>query len=245
MRVQPIDDGFLGRADRGEIKVPAHTIGWTENNWATRQNYLAHGFGFCVVDDAADEVVSWSVADCASGDRCEIGIHTLPAYQRRGLGSITSAAAVAHALGHGFKEVGWHCDEHNPGSIGTAEKVGFVLERRYTAYVYKADPGDHHTLRAYRALLDGSPQASLTEFQKAFALRNDYPFWIYFHSARAYAALDQSEAAFDALMRAADLGEHRTAMLLETKEFAGLHNQPRWQAVLATVEANSRSKAED
>jgi RimJ/RimL family protein N-acetyltransferase len=85
-----------------------------------------------VVD--TDEVVSWSLSDCVSGDRCESGIRTAPAHRGRGLATVTAAAAVDHALSTGFARVGWHCPDDNLGSIRTAEKVGFHRERDYCAY---------------------------------------------------------------------------------------------------------------
>jgi RimJ/RimL family protein N-acetyltransferase len=154
MSMQRIDADLLDRVDRGDLKAPSHTIGWTENNWASRGNYLRCGFGFCTVNDPTSEVVSWSVADCISGDRCEIGIHTHPDFQRRGLATLTTAAAVDHALTHGFRMVGWHCNEHNLGSIRTAEKVGFTLERTYQALVYLSDPGNHAKLLAHSQTFD-------------------------------------------------------------------------------------------
>ena len=77
------------------------------------------------------QIVSWSVADCRSGDACEIGLHTAESYRRRGLAANTAAANVEYALSHGFSLAGWQCSEDNLGSIGTAEKVGFELERNY------------------------------------------------------------------------------------------------------------------
>jgi RimJ/RimL family protein N-acetyltransferase len=74
-----------------------------------------------------------------SGEGCEIGIRTAPDHRRRGLGGAAAAAAVDDALAHGFAMVGWHCPEENVGSIRTAEKVGFRLEREYAAYYVRLD----------------------------------------------------------------------------------------------------------
>lgn len=126
--VHRIDRSLL---DRRELRVPDHVTGWMANNWGSIDGFLNGGFGFAIV--AGNGVVSWSLTDCVSGDRCEIGIRTAPAHRRRGLATITAAAAVEHALSHDFSTVGWHCPEDNLGSIGTAEKVGFHRERDYTA----------------------------------------------------------------------------------------------------------------
>lgn len=128
-RVQRIDHRLL---QDDCVMVPDHVTDWMENNWGSIDRFLQHGFGW--VSMTGDEVVSWSLSDCVTGDRCEIGIHTAPAHRRRGLATITAAATVEHALDTGFSEVGWHCPEDNVGSIGTAEKVGFERERNYSAY---------------------------------------------------------------------------------------------------------------
>jgi RimJ/RimL family protein N-acetyltransferase len=127
--VRRIDRSLLAAP---ELTVPDHVMTWMEGNWGSVDRFLRDGFGFATV--SGDEIVSWSLTDCVSGDQCEIGIHTAPAHRRRGLATITAAATVDHALSHGFTQVGWHCPEDNLGSIGTAEKVGFQRERDYSAY---------------------------------------------------------------------------------------------------------------
>ncbi len=114
-----------------------HIHGWMLNNWGTIDRFLQDGFG--IVTAHGDRVVSWSLADCRSGASCEIGIQTVPEYRRRGLATITAAAAVDCALSNGFEVVGWHCSEDNAGSIGTAENAGFALERKYRQVICYAE----------------------------------------------------------------------------------------------------------
>lgn len=132
--VHRLDESLLNRPG---LDIPDHIIGWMDGNWGSTANFLQRGFGFVTLHaDAAGEaqLVSWSLADCRSGDACEIGIHTVKPYRQRGLATLTAAAAVEYALSHGFSMVGWHCSEDNLGSFGTAEKVGFERERNYTMY---------------------------------------------------------------------------------------------------------------
>ncbi len=145
--VQQIDAALLEQAAQVEGRGAeswAHVSRWARGGWGSHAAFLEKGFG--VVTLHAGEIVSWSLADgrdgapepCGGprrGARCEIGIHTLPAYRRRGLAAITAAAAIEFALAAGYCQVGWHCSEDNPGSIRTAERVGFRLERRYTNYL--------------------------------------------------------------------------------------------------------------
>jgi RimJ/RimL family protein N-acetyltransferase len=123
-RIAQIDAAFLERQ-----QVPGHIQDWMDGNWGGPETFLAHGFGVAALQGEA--VVSWSLADCIVADRAEIGIHTAPEHRRRGLAAQVTAAAVAVAVDHGLTEIGWHCNEDNPGSYRTAESVGFKLERRY------------------------------------------------------------------------------------------------------------------
>jgi RimJ/RimL family protein N-acetyltransferase len=100
-------------------------------------------FGFGSVLVKGTDVVSWSTADCISGDRCEIGIITTEKMRRKGFGSVTVLAALDFCNQMGFREVGWHCEAHNWGSIATAEKVGFEKVREYFAWVCKFDADMH------------------------------------------------------------------------------------------------------
>ena len=129
--VHRIDQALLTRAD---LTIPDHVHDWIENNWGTREDFFASGFGF--VTEALDthKVVSWSLSDCIGDHACEIGIHTHPDYRRQGLAALTSAAAVDYALAQGLSMVGWHCNTDNIGSQHTALQVGFTLERDYVSF---------------------------------------------------------------------------------------------------------------
>lgn len=136
--VRRIDESLLNRPG---MRVPDHLRNWMRNNWGSASDFLEKGFGFVTIHH--NEVVSWSLADCTTGTACEIGIHTVEAFRRRGLATVTATAAVDYALSNGYATVGWHCPEDNLGSIGTAEKVGFEKERDYTMYYILMDEARH------------------------------------------------------------------------------------------------------
>ncbi|MBO0812360.1 MAG: GNAT family N-acetyltransferase [Microlunatus sp.] len=129
VRIVPIDAALLRHP-----RLPDHVQSWIDGNWGGEKNFLARGFGVAAVQD--DMIVSWSVADCVVADRAEIGIHTVPEYRRRGLATQVTAAAVTDAFRRGLTQVGWHCNEDNPGSYRTAEAVGFSLRRHYNYAAY-------------------------------------------------------------------------------------------------------------
>jgi len=127
--IQRVDEKLLTRP---ELTMPDHLINWMKINWGSIEDFMQKGFGFCTLH--GEKVVCWCMADCVSGDACEVGIRTHPDYRRRGLATLTVAATVDYCLTHGFASVGWHCDKDNLGSVGVAEKVGFEKERDYVGH---------------------------------------------------------------------------------------------------------------
>ncbi len=126
--VHPVDEKLLRKR---KLQMPDHITRWIKNNWSDRKTFLEHGFGAATVDDAEQQVVSWSVADCVCRKRGEIGIHTAEPYRRKGLATITAAACLTFGFKRGLKEIGWHCNENNIASWRTAERVGHTQNRLY------------------------------------------------------------------------------------------------------------------
>jgi RimJ/RimL family protein N-acetyltransferase len=117
------------------VSMPDHITSWITSNWGSQDAFFTRGFGFAMIHQ--NQVISWSLADCVSGARCEIGIQTQPEYRRQGFATITAAAAVDFALQHGFTHLGWHTSEDNIGSKKVAEKVGFKKSTEYTWYLFR------------------------------------------------------------------------------------------------------------
>lgn len=115
-----VDRGLMERKDLTNIN---RIRGWAEGNFGSIEGFMANGFGFCLM--RGDEIVSWCMADCVSGDRCEMGIHTDERYRRRGFATLTLAAAVDHCLSNRLTHLGWHCWSSNVLSAATARRAGF------------------------------------------------------------------------------------------------------------------------
>jgi len=164
-RVQQADAVLLARTDLKNIERVA---GWGRHNFGSVDAFLAHGFAFCTLH--GDDIASWSVSDCVSRGRCEIGIHTDARYRRRGLATLTAAAAVDHALSQGLASVGWHCVRHNLGSQATARKVGFRKVLDYRELKVCVAEGDSHAIHGNLALLDGEYAVAAEAFAKAFGV---------------------------------------------------------------------------
>jgi RimJ/RimL family protein N-acetyltransferase len=234
-----VDDELLARPG---IRVPnsalnRYAVDKMKANWGSIGSFMERGFGFCTLCD--EQVVSWCIADCASGEACEIGIRTHPDYRRRGLATVTVAAAVDYALSHGFAEVGWHCWEGNAGSIGVAEKVGFEMERQYVAYARMFDDATHLAEVGLAHFVSGEYQLAVEAYDKAFALGHDaFPPQYYHLAARAWAALGNRDRATSLLHQAIDQGEDRLDYTRSCVEFAILYGTSGWLTALERLRAN-------
>ncbi len=100
----------------------ALVAGWVNSFWATPEDFSRSGFGYCVIDD--DTIAAWCLTVFASKDQRELGLATMPEYQRLGLASATASACLSHCLTQNLTPH-WHCWEDNIPSQKVAEKVGF------------------------------------------------------------------------------------------------------------------------
>jgi RimJ/RimL family protein N-acetyltransferase len=198
--VRRLDADLL--ADSG-LTVPAVMLEQIEENWETRDRFLAHGFGCVAVHE--DTISHWSIADCVTKDRhCEIGIWSLPEHRRRGLAAITTAANVEHALRRGFVRVGWQCTDDNVGSYRTAERVGFVLERTATSAYCMFSSVHQEAENGWYHLRNGRPRESAEAYDRLFVLGGSFPDYIHQTAARAFAEAGRPDAALRHLRRQGD-----------------------------------------
>lgn len=241
-----IPEGFsIRRIDRNLLdtlgsKVPRHIANWMRTNWGSIDHFMHRGFGFCMLH--GKEVVSWCVADCASGDACEIGIHTRSDYRRRGLATLTAAATVDYCFSNGFRSIGWHCNEDNLGSRGVAEKVGFELERKYLQYYCMFNEA-HHLAELGLAAFKAKRYRETVEYYERVFAAEDIPDWmpgemhLYYHlAARAWAALGDSETALKYLDKAVGKGWTDLEGTKNCVEFTSLHEKAGWKILLEKLQ---------
>lgn len=242
-QIQRVDEKLLRTP---QLEIPEHLTGWMATNWGSISDFMKSGFGFCTL--YGKRIVSWSVADCVSGDACEIGIHTHEDFRRQGLATLTAAAAVDHALSNGLMQVGWHCDEYNLGSIGVAEKVGFRLERKYFQYYACASEAHHLEETAQAHFRAKRYKEAIESYERFFATpQEELPKWLrevlpqelgvhYFRVAFAKAATGEYKEALEYLERAVDSGWLYLDFLLDCKEFETAHGLSAWGKILGKIQ---------
>jgi RimJ/RimL family protein N-acetyltransferase len=200
--MQRVDAGLLAKGLKNRDDVE----GWILAEWHSVDAFFEQGFGFCLVHD--NDIVSWSLSDYVSGDRCEIGINTDGDYRRRGCGTLTAAATAAYAVAHGFSGIGWHCWDNNAGSIRVAENVGFAKTADYDIFInhWAAENVSDMTRDEFRAFAEF--------YEREFEVRppaNGFPHIV---AAKAWALSRDRNGCFRHLHRAVDLGWLRSVKQL-------------------------------
>jgi GNAT superfamily N-acetyltransferase len=204
--------------------------------WFSVEAFLVHGFGTCLVHDTA--IVSWSLADYVSGERCEIGIHTDGDYRRQGLGTLTATANAAHAASLGYLAIGWHCWANNGGSIGVAERVGFEKAADYDVFI------NHWAAENVSDMSQGEFRAFAEHYEREFEANpptaSGYPHLV---AATAWALARDRAGCFRHLHKAVDLGwlrgvEHLREVWPEFFWNPNLDEMEEWQELAKRFESS-------
>jgi RimJ/RimL family protein N-acetyltransferase len=192
--------------------------------WQDEANFLQNGFGFVARHDG--EIVCWCLADVVAGAACEIGIETAVSHRNRGLATAVTAATVEYCQKAGFHHVGWHCEASNKGSIATAKKAGFVLERPYNDYTFIYDEPRHFAELGRFYFFDAQMYEEAADMLE-IAIETDEapPAYVYFLTARAMAHLKET-VALEYLQEAIAAGFKDWQLLDTLPEFAPFKNDP-------------------
>lgn len=213
-------------AQQGD-KLPQNIADSIRIGWQSQEQFLQHGFGFVALH--GDEIVCWCMADVTVGDACEIGIETAISHRKRGLATAVTAATVEYCQQAGFTKIGWHCGADNPGSIGTAVNVGFVLERPYNFYEFHYDEPSHYAELGRFYFFEAQLYEEAADMLE-IAIQTDEspPAYVYFLAARAMAKL-QEPVALDYLQEAIAAGFKDKELLETLPEFTPYRQKVVWQ----------------
>ena len=231
--IHKIDYNLLQRSD---VKIPDDVYEWMRELGSTA-DFLEKSFGFVTLHK--DQVVSWCLADGIVRDCCEVGIHTVERFRRRGLGVITTTAAVDYAFSEGIREVSWQCAKSNTASVRTAEKVGFEKARSYMMYWLIFDKERNLAFLAYGALQEKNYQDAVDGYELYFKVCDDPPPWAFHDAARAWAGLRQTERAIKYLALAYENGFSAIDVTQDTPEFEYLLASDDWQSIQQLVDTSN------
>jgi hypothetical protein len=97
------------------------------------QEFLEKSFGVCPIYQ--DRLAGWCLSEYNLDERCEIGIASLPPFQRLGLATASTLAFVDLAYRRGIRRIGWHCYTSNRPSVATARRAGLHKVHDYAATI--------------------------------------------------------------------------------------------------------------
>lgn len=196
--------------------------------------FYAHSFGLCLFHE--NRLAAFCLSEYNLDERCEIGIATLPDYQRQGLATQLTLAFLRFAAARGIRRVGWDSWSFNEASVATALKAGFSIRQRQTVLYGFHDPVLHHAVGGSQRLRQNDYAQALDWYAQAFA-SGVPPAWAYWNAAVCHAHLDQPDAALARLREAARHGFDDPQVYRASPHFTHLHAAPGWQALLAELEA--------
>ncbi len=192
-------------------------------------HFLLGRFGVCAL--AGDAIVAWCLSEHNTGDRCEVGLETLPAYQRRGLATWMARALTAEAAARGLRTAGWHCYATNAASVATALKAGFEKVREYPAYYAWFEEVANLAVNGNVHFQSQRYAEALRWYERALQT-GEAPLWAYVNAACAAARTGDSAAAFAYLDQAVAQGFTDVAQLRASTSLQGLHDRPEWSQLL-------------
>jgi len=125
-------------------------------------------FGYCLIHD--ENIAGWCVSDYVIENHCELSLHTDEKYRRKGVATLTAAAAVDYCLANGLTDIVWNCWSHNIASAAAARKVGFEEILQHHAIHLWLNPVDGFLVNGNLALMRGDHREAAEFYEKAFAL---------------------------------------------------------------------------
>jgi RimJ/RimL family protein N-acetyltransferase len=198
------------------------------------------GFGFVAWRNG--KIAAHVVVDCIVGSAGDVGLVTAEEYRRRGLATVTAAAAMEYGLSHGLTLINWDCAESNLGSLRTAEKLGFQRERDHKLYLLDFDE-TWHMLGLARNELEEKHYTAALEVCQGLLQQEDVPPYAHHIAACACAALGQRDEALEYLNTAVDKGWTFIHHTESRQEFDLLRGAPEWDAALQGIRQNIEKRA--
>jgi RimJ/RimL family protein N-acetyltransferase len=104
-----------------------------ESAWASTQDFLDRGFGFCLLH--GQQIVSLCTSPFVAGRQVELCIRTDPHYRSKGFATATALAFIEHCLFNDLQPH-WECPWDHVASCALAARLGFANPSDYLAYYW-------------------------------------------------------------------------------------------------------------
>lgn len=101
------------------------------DNFGSVNDFLAQGFGYCVVQSETGRIVCGVSTFAVCGNDIEVEIDTHPDFRRKGLATAVAARMLIYCLQNNITP---HWDGHNPTSSRLAQRLGYKVLASYETY---------------------------------------------------------------------------------------------------------------
>ncbi len=98
-------------------------------DWKSDADFYEKGAGNYIRNE--NTIVSWCLSDCSYGEKITIGIKTDENFRRQGFGIKVASETAKECFKKNYRLINWLCVDTNQGSIGIAEKLGFIFTNSY------------------------------------------------------------------------------------------------------------------
>jgi RimJ/RimL family protein N-acetyltransferase len=223
--LRPVDPDLLSQSDLENMDYLKEELC---SERLTIEDFLEKSFGFCILK--GEQLASWCLSEYNTGDRCEVGVATVDAFQRQGLATVTTLALIEHAFSLAYRRVGWHSWSNNIPSLALAASTGFKEVHQYSVYVCVMDLAIQFALHGddHRSL--GAFQEALTWYKKAISFDNA-PGWVFYNTARCLAHMGEIQAAIDHLQQAIARGFDDLDQMRTETDLSPLHADKAWESL--------------
>lgn len=232
-RLEAVDANLLARPN-------LQNMAWLTEEMVSERpsldDFLAKSFGVCATHE--NKIVGWCLSEYNCGPRCEIGIATDAAHQRKGLATAMATAVIHHARSQGIHQIGWLCWADNTPSSVTARKLGFQLAAAMPAFPYFFDDVVHFGVQGNLCFSAGDFEPAISWYEQAVAA-GEAPVWVYWNAACACGRLERETAVIDHLQQAIQAGFDDWERLQTSPHLASIRETAAWKTFWKRTRINT------
>jgi len=199
------------------------------------KEFLEQSFGIAAFH--GNKLAGWCLSEYNYENRCEVGIATMPEFQRQGLVKAMTQTFLNHAHNLGVNTVLWHCHQSNIASRKTALSAGFSLYKEEQVLLLYLNQSINAAVHGNISFEKAQYQKALIWYKKALK-NNPSQIWITWNASCAAAQNDQVDLAFSYLNRAIDLGFSDLDHLVQSEHMTSLKSDPRWGMIITGLSQN-------
>ena len=93
--------------------------------------FVNKGVGICLFE--GDELASWCLSSFVGDGKCDVSLHTVEKFRKKGYATLTTFAFIEACIAEGLTPV-WHTTTGNVASDRIAERMGFERIGDFTMY---------------------------------------------------------------------------------------------------------------